>query len=146
MIRLFKSVAVALFLSSQLVLAAPAKPCVHMVKETVPPPRGWVKQGPAPADHMLQLRIGLPQPSFPLLEQHLYEVSDPEHARYGAHLLKEEVEALITPSAESINLVDEWLASHGLGYDDLVRSPANDWVTVRVPVNLAEKMLDTVSI
>lgn len=111
----------------------------------MPHPKGWVQQGRASGDHMLQLRIGLPQPNFPALEKHLYEVSDPEHERYGAHLSKGEVEELIAPSAESIDTVDEWLASHGLSQDDFVRSPAKDWVTVRVPVSLAEKMLDTVS-
>jgi len=46
--------------------------------------------------------------------KHLYEVSDPDHERYGAHLSKEEVEALVAPHQESVDLVDEWLQSHGI--------------------------------
>jgi len=115
------------------------------VKETVVAPRGWVKHATAPADHVIVLNIGLAQPNFGVLEQHLYEVSDPYHERYGQHLNKAEVESLVAPYQSSLNAVDEWLASHGLLEADIVRSPAKDWVTSRVPVRLAEKMLDTVS-
>ena len=54
--------------------AVPAKDCTHKLKESVPPPRGWTKGAPAPADHIIELRIALPQPSFAELERHLYEV------------------------------------------------------------------------
>lgn len=70
--------------------------------------------------------------------------SDPFHERYGQHLSKEEVESLVAPHADSIHTVNEWLASHGLVGDSLSRSPAKDWVTVKVPVSLAEEMLRTV--
>ncbi|EGO27729.1 hypothetical protein SERLADRAFT_446956 [Serpula lacrymans var. lacrymans S7.9] len=107
------------------------------------PPRGWVKHAPAPKDHLIDLRIGLPRPNFPALEQHLWEVSDPSHERYGAHLSKAETDALMEPHQESIDIVNEWLASHGLEEEHLSRSSANDWVTIQVPVGLAEEMLDT---
>ena len=55
-------------------VAIPAKDCAHKVKESVPPPRGWSKTAPAPADHIIELRIALPQPKFDVLEKHLYEV------------------------------------------------------------------------
>ena len=73
-------------------------------------------------------------------------MSDPAHARYGAHLSKEDVEALVRPHAESVDAVDAWLASHGIKESDCHRSPAKDWVKVDVPVSLTEKMLDTVSL
>lgn len=118
---------------------------IRRLKESVEHPRGWMKRGPAPADYILDLRIALPQANFSVLEQHLYEVSDPAHPRYGHHLSKQEVEALVAPHQESIHAVDAWLASHGLNVDDFIRSPARDWVKVRVPVELAEEMLSTVS-
>ncbi len=117
----------------------------HKVKELVRAPRGWVQGAPAPADHVIKLKIALPQSNFPELERHLYEVSDPSHARYGQHLSKEEVEELVAPHPESVDVVDAWLSSFGLGESDFERSPAKDWVTLRVPVRLAEAMLDTVS-
>lgn len=118
--------------------------CHFKLKESVAPPRGWVKHGVPPSDHNINLRIGLPQPNFELLEQHLYEVSDPYHERYGQHLSKEEVEALVAPHQESIDSVDKWLASFGVKESDIQRSPARDWIKLRVPVGLAEEMLNTV--
>lgn len=153
LLRLLTSSA-AMRLPSILLFAAPlcavyATPvpgdCPHKLKESIAPPRGWVQTRPAPSDHVIELRIALPQPNFGVLENHLYEVSDPAHARYGQHLSKEEVEAIIAPNDESVDAVNNWLQSHGLNDDELVRSPAQDWVTIRVPVSLAEKILDTVS-
>jgi tripeptidyl-peptidase I len=130
------------FFATSPVVAAPRE---YVIKEEVSSPRGWVKQSRPPPDHNIILRIGLPQPNFHLLEKNLYEVSDPAQERYGQHLSKSEVEALVAPHPESLNLVNEWLSSFGLDEDSLVRSPARDWVTLKVPVILAEKMLDTVS-
>lgn len=135
----------ATILAVSLVSAAAPKDARHKVKESISPPRGWVKHARPPSDHIIELRIGLPQPNFHVLEDHLYEISDPSHERYGAHLSKEEVEELVAPDSESIELVDEWLGSYGISETDLVRSPAKDWVTIKIPVDLAEKMLDSAS-
>lgn len=135
----------AISLSSVHAVPSSRKECAHKVKETIHPPQGWVKQVPAPADHIINLRIALPQPNFDVLESHLYEVSDPDHSRYGDHLTKEEVEALVAPHDESIEKVNEWLASHGFDESAISRSPAKDWVKLAVPVAIAEKMLKTVS-
>ena len=116
------------------------------VKESLlRPPVGWSLVGVAPPDHTISLRIALPQSKFDTLEQHLFEVSDPDHPRYGQHLSKEAVEDLVTPPPESLKKVNEWLKSHGFSEVDMNRSPAKDWVNVKVPVKLAEEMLGTVS-
>ena len=133
------------FLCTSPVAAVPRGRSVYSIKEEVKSPRGWLKHGRPAPDHNIILRIGLPQPNFHVLEKHLYEVSDPDHERYGQHLSKSEVEDLVAPHQESVELVNEWLGTFGIDEDSLVRSPARDWVTVRVPVSLAEKMLDTVS-
>ncbi|KAH7905839.1 peptidase S8/S53 domain-containing protein [Hygrophoropsis aurantiaca] len=133
-----------LSLSAALVQAAPYKGCQNKVKESIyGPPRGWAKGSPAPPDHIIDLKIALPQPNFDVLEKHLWEVSDPSHERYGAHLSKAEAEALMAPHQTSVDAVNEWLASHGFEEEHLMRSSAKDWVTVRVPVSIAEDMLDT---
>ncbi|KDQ10573.1 hypothetical protein BOTBODRAFT_115655 [Botryobasidium botryosum FD-172 SS1] len=128
-----------------LAAASPAiKRRAPMVKDSLPQvPQGWTFHRAAPAHHMIKLRIGLPQFNFAELEKALYEVSDPTHERYGAHLSKEEVEELVAPHPESLDLVEDWLASHGLDVTTLDRSPAKDWITIAVPVHLAESMLDT---
>ncbi|PCH42075.1 subtilisin-like protein [Wolfiporia cocos MD-104 SS10] len=123
--------------------AAPSPECAHRVKESIPPPRGWDKVRPAPANHTIELRIGLQRPNVHNLEQHLLEVSDPFHPRYGQHLSKAEVEALIEPHPISSQLVDDWLASHEISEEQITRTPGKDWVKIKVPVALAEKMLET---
>ncbi|KAJ3761594.1 tripeptidyl peptidase A [Lentinula raphanica] len=115
----------------------------YKVKESVFPPQDWKIHSPSPPKHNIELKIGLPQPNFHVLEKHLYEVSDPSHPRYGQHLSKAEVEAIVAPHPESLELVTDWLASHGLGEEDITRSPAKDWMTITVPVREAEKILDT---
>ena len=124
--------------------AIPTKKCAYAVKEKIEAPRGWVKHSKPHPGHRIALRIGFPQHNFNQLEKHLYEVSDPDHERYGQHLSKAEVEQLVAPHQESVDSVNEWLFSFGLTEDDLVKSPAADWVTIKVPISLAEKMLDTV--
>ncbi|KAF8806308.1 subtilisin-like protein [Phlegmacium glaucopus] len=125
------------------VVAVPTGESVYSVKEEVNSPRGWIKHSRPAPNHNIVLRIGLPQPNFHILEKHLYEVSDPDHERYGQHLSKAEVEALVAPHDESVESVTKWLGTFGISEDSLVRSPARDWVTLKVPVTLAEKMLDT---
>ncbi|EIM87870.1 subtilisin-like protein [Stereum hirsutum FP-91666 SS1] len=111
------------------------------VKESINVPRNWVNVGTPPADHKINLRIAFPQPNFATLESHLYEVSDPSHPRYGAHLSKEEVDELVKPHGESVDAVSRWLEEHNIQESDCARGP--DWVKVKVPVSMAEKMLDT---
>ena len=125
--------------------AAPAKECAYKIKEEIASPPGWIKHSEVPAGHLISLRIGLPQENFHQLEKQLYEVSDPAHERYGQHLSKEEVEALVAPHPTSLSAVNDWLNGFDLEEEDLVRSPAKDWITITVPVKMAEKMLDTVT-
>ncbi|KAF5363394.1 hypothetical protein D9756_000249 [Leucocoprinus leucothites] len=142
--KLFNHCLLALaFASGALALPRPEVSYNYRLKESITVPRGWSKVAAAPAEHVIHLRIGLPQSNFAELERHLYEISDPFHSRYGQHLSKAEVEALVTPKEESLDLVDEWLASFGLGEDDFSRSSAKDWVVVKVPISVAEKMLNT---
>jgi tripeptidyl-peptidase-1 len=134
----------SLFLSLSLVCLSSAAPRGLKLRQSVTPPRYWTNVGRAPSTHGIQLHIALPQPRFPELEQHLAEISDPFHERYGEHLSKEEVEELVAPHQSSVEAVREWLASHGIRGDACHQSPAGDWVTVHVPVAQAEKMLGTV--
>lgn len=116
------------------------------VKETILPPKNWVKHSLPTTNAVISLKIGLAQSNFDTLEQHLFEISDPEHPRYGNHLSKEEVDALVAPHPETLTLVDEWLVSHGINLTgpEVVRSSASDWVTVTIPLRQAETMLNTV--
>lgn len=45
----------------------------YAVKDSHHVPRGWTPVGPAPAEHLIRLQIGLKQSQFSELERHLYE-------------------------------------------------------------------------
>ncbi|KAI0299096.1 tripeptidyl peptidase A [Multifurca ochricompacta] len=114
--RFFAALSVAVITS--------ASPSVLKLRQSIAPPRNWIDLGRAPSTHVIPLRIALPQHRFLELEQHLVEISDPFHERYGDHLSKEEVEALIAPHATSVDAVHEWLTGHGIQQESCDRSSA----------------------
>ncbi|KAI1612401.1 peptidase S8/S53 domain-containing protein [Exophiala viscosa] len=113
------------------------------VKDYHPAPRAWANLGRAPEDHLIHLTIGLTQSRFAELERHLYEVSDPSHSRYGQHLSAEEVHELVKPSKDASAAVHAWLEDYGVELDQLKYSPAKDFVSVTLPVEAVEDLLDT---
>ncbi|KAJ3895618.1 peptidase S8/S53 domain-containing protein [Lentinula edodes] len=113
------------------------------LKQSVEPPQQWRKHSAPLPGSRIELRIGLVQPFIHVLENHIQEISDPDHERYGQHLSKSDVETLISPQEQSIQLVTEWLHVHGIEDTNISRTPAQDWIVVTIPISLAEKMLDT---
>jgi tripeptidyl-peptidase-1 len=69
------------------------------------------------------------------------QVSSPEHSRYGQHLSPEEVNELVKPTDETLDLVHEWLSASGVSLFDY--SPAKDWINIYIDVESAERLLDT---
>jgi tripeptidyl-peptidase I len=68
-------------------------------------------------------------------------VSDPEHSRYGQHLSFEDVNDLVKPAEETLDLVHEWLLTNDVS--ELDYSPAKDWINIYIDVDSAEQLLDT---
>ncbi|KAK7957178.1 uncharacterized protein PG986_006400 [Apiospora aurea] len=136
------AVAFLALLAPTAVVSSPIKARTpYQVKETHHAPRGWKRVERASADQVMNIQIGLKQSNFEELERHLYEVSDPAHARYGQHLSQQEVKDLVKPSDEALDLVHEWLQDNGVapaGY-----STAKDWISVTLPVDKIESLLDT---
>ena len=125
-------------------LAAPhSKRDGYAVKESHVVPSKWQQLHRAPSDHSMTLRIGMKQDSFSELERHLYEVSDPEHARYGQHLSTEEVHSLVAPNEKALADVHKWLDENRVQLDRVQYSPAKDWLLVDLPVFDIEDLLDT---
>ena len=85
--------------------AAPPTGCTHKVKESIVPPRRWTKQGPAPPDAILELRIALPQHKFSELEKHLYEIrSVVQHAVSHQVFLSQHVFPAILSMIVTVNI------------------------------------------
>ncbi|KAJ9655304.1 hypothetical protein H2198_005833 [Neophaeococcomyces mojaviensis] len=141
------SAALAALLSFQVAIAKPLTPLrlrsPPAVKETHFVPRGWAATGEPTPDHVLDIKIGLKNKRFAELEQHLYEISNPSHHRYGQHFSKEEVDNLVRPNENASTLVDEWLQDNGIEPSQCSYSSAKDWISVSLPVSQIENMLDT---
>ncbi|KAG8796168.1 hypothetical protein FRC12_003759 [Ceratobasidium sp. 428] len=110
----------------------------HALREV---PNGWTPVARAPAEHMIDMRIGLKQARMAELLSTLAEVSDPAHEKYGKHLSKAQVDELVAPRGETVKTVEGWLNAHGVKVTG--RSTSGDWLHVTVPVARAEQMLNT---
>ncbi|TID18702.1 tripeptidyl-peptidase I [Venturia nashicola] len=113
----------------------------YAVAEHHPVPKGWKKVGPAPKSSVIKLQIGLKQANKGAVEQHLLQISDPTHARYGQYLSNEQLHSIITPSEETIGLVKTWLLENGI--TSFTYSPAKDWISTRLTVGQVEDLLQT---
>ncbi|KZT65386.1 subtilisin-like protein [Daedalea quercina L-15889] len=129
---------VALFLST-LVLGQPTPRSLQVHERRDTAPEGFSLIGIANADHTLSLRIGLTQNNLSGLYDALNDVSDPSSDKYGQHLSKEEVEALVSPASESTSAVTAWLNENGLNATAV--SPAGDWLAVNISVAQANSLL-----
>ncbi|ETW78234.1 serine protease S53 [Heterobasidion irregulare TC 32-1] len=113
---------------------------MHVHERRDAPPSGFVNSGSASAEQTLTLRLALVQSDAQGLEGALYAVSTPGSPQYGQHLSKEEVEALVAPSSETLAAVNEWLSANNLTSSKA--SPAGDWLTVDTTVETANKLID----
>lgn len=126
-----------------LVLEVSLTLATFVVKDYHKAPPGWYNTGRAPADHVLNLRIGLTQSNFPELVRQLYEVSDPRHSKYGQHLSTDQVHELVRPRDESLAGIEEWLDQAGVSASDISYTPAKTWAMLPITVADAEALLDT---
>lgn len=73
----------------------------------------------------------------------MHTVSTPSHQKYGKHLTQAEVNDLVKPTDDALDEVHAWLDSCGVDLSQLTYSPAKDWISVKLPVNEIERLLDT---
>lgn len=113
----------------------------YEVKERHPVPRGWAAISQPPAFHKIKLNIGLKHQNQDKLEQHVLELSDPSHERYGRYMTASDVRDLIAPSTEAIDMVREWLLEHKIS--EAALSSTGDSFHVVLPVEKVEELLAT---
>jgi len=75
------------------------------------------------------------------LERVLYEVSDPDHEKYGQHLTQEEVTALLGVPQERAEQTRAYFVAAGA--DKVMSSPNGDMLTVTMSAAVAEAALNT---
>jgi tripeptidyl-peptidase-1 len=103
---------------------------------------GWTPSAVADKrSQKLEIIVAVRQQNLDQLERELMAVSDPRSSRYGKHLSKQEVDALVAPAAESVAAVTAWLKSHGIHAN---RKTANgDFLRATATVEQAEAALST---
>ncbi|KAH8832840.1 peptidase S8/S53 domain-containing protein [Flagelloscypha sp. PMI_526] len=106
-------------------------------------PKGWAHYQEAPKDHEFDMRISLKQHGYDDLINHLLEISNPSHERFGNHLSKEQIAELTAPHPDSLEVFHDWLSFHDIDASTLkTESTGGDTFTIRVSVAQAESMLD----
>lgn len=132
----------ATLLALALVGLVSAQDAAHFVlKERVPEPTQWVKRGPAPDTHMLDLRFGLRQRAVSDLETKLLDIADPASTNYGKWMSQGDVNSLLQPAEQSTSSVRRWLADNGIEENVSKRSLAGDWLAAEMTVAQARSLL-----
>lgn len=108
-------------------------------KRSVPAAR-FVQSGVARADEMLNLRVALKNTNMPGLSAALLDAATPGRPNFRQWLSKDEVASYARPSNETLHAVSAWLAKNGLTATEI--SPSGDWLSISVPVGIANKMLN----
>ncbi|KAH9061986.1 subtilisin-like protein [Lactarius vividus] len=105
-------------------------------------PANWETLGCPSAGTTMDLYIALNPHQEDALIDALYQVSDPKHPRYGAHLSREQVAELVRPHPDTLELVTSWLAHHGVRPSSISTTHGGAWLTVsNVLVSQANQML-----
>ena len=111
-----------------------------VVFESVKAPLDWsVASTPTPSEN-LKLKIALKQQNVQVFEQKLLDMSNPSHSKYGKHLKRHEVKALLNPSKTTVHVVQDWLKKGGISrsvHHD------NDWIDFETTVHEANELLNT---
>jgi len=100
-------------------------------------PESWQEVGKPALDTKLTLSVTLTAANPRLLERTLYDISNPEHERYGKHLSQREVKSIIKPAENTRKVVLDWLKSSGV----TIRSAVGEKVEFTTTVANADAML-----
>ncbi|GJE95891.1 S53 family peptidase [Phanerochaete sordida] len=109
---------------------------VHESRSDVPV--GFVKQGPAAPDTVLDMRIALTQTDPEGLTDALMAVSTPGNALYQKFLTQDEVAKFTAPTKETADAVSAFLKENGITAQSI--SPAGDFLAFQTTVAKANEM------
>ncbi|KAI3399800.1 hypothetical protein diail_5597 [Diaporthe ilicicola] len=122
-----------------LATATQARPASHWtVHETAIVPSGWKYVGQPKVDTTVtRISISLQQPGLDELRRRLDQISDIDHADYGAHLSRSQLDAYQEPAAEAVHDVMNWLS--GQGIED--RLAHKSWIFFNASVGMVNSLL-----
>jgi tripeptidyl-peptidase I len=107
--------------------------------------RFWLKEGFAnPIDAVEAIFVlKRDQELVNSFEKTVLDLSNPKSKNFGKWMSKEEIANRLAPPAENVQLVLSYLESFGVSNQTVRVSDYKDKIFVKMPVNIAEKMLQT---
>lgn len=120
------------------VSAAPS-PALAVFEKLGAVPQGWKQGEVADPDKPMRFRIAMRQKNAHAFEQHVIDISTPDHPKYGSHMSHAELKRALRPDSDASEAVLGWLEAEGVKtvLDD------GDWISFAVPVRKAEQLMDT---
>ncbi|KAH9036769.1 subtilisin-like protein [Lactarius deliciosus] len=104
--------------------------------------KNWESLGNPPSGTTIDLYVALKAHRENALIDTLYQVSDPNHPRYGAYLSKEQVADLVSPPPGTLELVNSWLEHHGVPSSSVSMTHGGTTLTLSdVPIIQANALL-----
>ena len=104
-------------------------------------PQGWTQNGSVPAATPLRFRLAIKQENAFAFEQHVIDISTPDHVKYGQHMSHPELKRMLRPSEDASMAILGWMEAEGVPASSI--EDDGDWINFRVPAVIAERMLDT---
>ncbi|KAH9159272.1 peptidase S8/S53 domain-containing protein [Lactarius sanguifluus] len=105
-------------------------------------PKNWKSLGHPSNETTIDLHLALKSHHQDALIEALYEVSDPEHSRYGAHFTKEQVADVVSPHPDTVELVSSWLGHYDIPSSSTSMTLGGNWLrVVGVSVSRANRIL-----
>ncbi|KAF8262584.1 subtilisin-like protein [Lactarius quietus] len=114
---------------------------MHTVHSWNKVPENWMDVGHPTTGTTINLYIALRPHRESALIDALYEVSDPSHPRYGAHLTREKVAELAAPHPHTLDLVRAWLIHHNVPFSSFSMTNGNTLRLTNVSIIQANKLL-----
>ncbi|KAE9980219.1 hypothetical protein EG327_006665 [Venturia inaequalis] len=104
-------------------------------------PAGWQFIGSPEPDTRMAFKIALKLADQALFDQTLYDLANPAHPRYGKHLGRKQLKALVRPTPIAVKQVSEWLRQSGVKSTDI--NIDSEWVNFVATIEQANAMLNT---
>lgn len=122
--------------------AAPSLSSDLFVLESLPNvPEGWHQGASVRSSARLRFRIAVKHENAFAFEQHVIDISTPDHPKYGQHMKRDELKAVLSPSFDASAAILTWLTSQGVPPHDI--EDDGDWINFHVGAVEAERILDT---
>ncbi len=108
--------------------------------QSIPTP--WVIDGEPSPSELVLYRIAIRQDETQArFQQHVIDISTPEHASYGQHMDYDDLTSFLSPARHVSSNIRSWLVAAGVSESNI--QVDKDWINFVAPIDLAENMLNT---